>query len=146
MAFTAAAQMHAACWQRADLLTKPWLRGVGWRQGEGEAAWTGSQQWASATWLKTKQGMFAAPSQTQVMTSDAPWEAKWNGGKPGFHAQLTFSHWARSDGRSKRGRRDVGRSAGCVPGRGPGQDFVARVPRGPSVAALHAGSFVRKRC
>jgi hypothetical protein len=51
LAFAAAASAHAPFWNKFDDLKHlPWLRGVGWRDGEEEALWTGFQRQAADAW------------------------------------------------------------------------------------------------
>ena len=51
LAFSAAASAHAPFWNKyEDLKHLSWLRGVGWRDGEGEDLWTGFQRQAADAW------------------------------------------------------------------------------------------------
>lgn len=67
-AFSLYAQLHAAHWQDEALLDgKPWVRGVDWYTGQGEAGWTGSQRMASEGWT-------AAMGQRDAGNAEIKWD------------------------------------------------------------------------
>mmetsp|Transcript_30458 Transcript_30458/g.96861 ORF Transcript_30458/g.96861 Transcript_30458/m.96861 type:complete len:397 (+) Transcript_30458:3-1193(+) len=63
--FALYARLHAAYWQSAELLEKPWLRATDWMRGEGEASWNAAQEMARGAWGKCKAAIDAGEAPIQ---------------------------------------------------------------------------------
>ncbi|KAK3261591.1 hypothetical protein CYMTET_29506 [Cymbomonas tetramitiformis] len=54
LAFSAAATLHASCWQHAGLNDVHWLRASSWNRGEGRDSWVASQAHIAGMWTAVK--------------------------------------------------------------------------------------------
>jgi hypothetical protein len=89
LAYSAAARLHARGWRRADLLARPYLRGVDLVQGGGRAAWDASQQFAVACWDAARgKGALADWDAHVVACVDAALaKAEWAAAQAEFQAR-----------------------------------------------------------
>lgn len=64
--FEAFARLHARFWRDGALLSKRWLRGAGWHQGEDQPSWEESQRLAREAWQKLSAALAQGTSSLVV--------------------------------------------------------------------------------